>query len=74
MPLMLLGMAILIALLVVLVWAGIRWFEKKARLPGPHETSVPTSGPNVMEILRLHYARGESDSSTFEQMHERLGS
>jgi putative membrane protein len=69
---MILGMAIGIALLVVLVWAAIRWFEKKTGLPDPRDTGFPTSGPTAMEILRQRYARNEIDAATFEQMYERL--
>jgi uncharacterized membrane protein len=61
--LMMLGMAIWIALLVVLVWAGIRWFEKKTSLPGPRDTGFPTSGPTAMEILRQRYAWNEIDAA-----------
>ena len=57
-----------IAILVILVWALIRWWERKARVPGP---SGSTSA-SALEILRQRYARGEIDTATFEQMRERL--
>ena len=51
-----------IAILVILVWALIRWWERRE----------PISGPSALEILRQRYARGEIDTATFEQMRERL--
>jgi putative membrane protein len=65
---MMFGGVLWIAVLVVLVWALIRWFERKAPASGP---STPAS-PSALEILRQRYARGEIDSATFEQMRERL--
>lgn len=69
---MVFGNILWIALLAILVWAVIRWFERKASIPGPQGPGVPTSGPSAMEILRQRYARGEIDAATFEQMRERL--
>lgn len=65
---MLLSSTLWIALLVVLAWAIIRWFNRKTT------SSVPpvTSAPSALEILRQRYARGEIDTATFEQMRERL--
>ncbi len=60
-----LGTVLWIALLVVLVWALIRWLGSKTSTP-------PPSGPSAEEILRQRYARGEIDTATFEQMRERL--
>ena len=65
--LMSLGGILWIALLIVLAWAAIRWFNSKTSTAAP-----PTSGPSAMEILRQRYARGEIDTATFEQMRERL--
>ncbi len=62
--LMMLVVVILIVLLVVLVWMSIRRSRKR--------TSFPASGPTALEILRQRYARGDIDTTTFEQMHERL--
>ncbi len=66
------GMVLWIALLVVLVWAIIRWLERKTSTSGPQETSIPASGPSALEILRQRYARGEIDTATFEQMRAQL--
>jgi putative membrane protein len=65
---MMFGGILWIAVLVVLVWALIRWLERKAPASGP---STPAS-PSALEILRQRYARGEIDTATFEQMRERL--
>ena len=65
---MMFGGVLWIAVLAVLVWALIRWFERKAPASGP---STP-AGPSALEILRQRYARGEIDTATFEQMRERL--
>ncbi len=65
--LMSLGGILWIALLVVLVWAVLRWLNGKTSPAAP-----PTSGPSAMEILQQRYARGEIDTATFEQMRERL--
>jgi putative membrane protein len=70
--LMSLGMVLWIAVLVVLVWAVIRWLERKTSTSGPQETSIPASGSSALEILRQRYARGEIDAATFEHMQERL--
>ncbi len=65
---MMFGGVLLIAVLVVLVWALIRWFERKAPAPG---SSTPANA-SALEILRQRYARGEIDTATYEQMRERL--
>ena len=65
---MMFGGVLWIAVLVVLVWAFVRWLERKAPASGP---STPAS-PSALEILRQRYARGEIDTATFEQMRERL--
>ena len=70
--LMLLGMALLIALLVVLAWAIIRWLDRRNTVSSTQVPGMPASGPSAMEILRQRYARGEIDTATFEQMRERL--
>ena len=72
MLLMLLSMALWIALLVVLVWAIIRWLDRRTAPSVPTHTSTPSSGPSALEILRQRYASGEIDTATFEQMRERL--
>src|SRR5579859_3950537 len=65
---MVFGGVLWIAVLVVLVWALLRWFERKGRATG---SSTP-AGSSALEILNQRYARGEIDSATFEQMRERL--
>jgi putative membrane protein len=69
--LMSIGMVLWIALLVVLVWAVIRWLDRRTSVPGPGP-AVPVNEPSALEILRRRYARGEIDTATFEQMCERL--
>jgi putative membrane protein len=68
----LLGTIVWIALLVVLVWALLRWLTTK-NIPviGYHPTPPPYQ-PSALEILRVRYARGEIDEVTFQQMRERL--
>ncbi len=74
MLLMMLSSLIWIALLVVVVWAIIRWFNSKTTNSAPLSTSTPLSGPSALEILRQRYARGEIDTATFEHMREHLES
>jgi putative membrane protein len=66
------GTVLWVALLVVLVWALIRWLSSKTSSPTPTMTHMPPSGPSALEILQQRYARGEIDTATFEQMRERL--
>jgi putative membrane protein len=66
------GMILWIALLVVLVWAVIRWLERKTPRAIPPAMGTPAAGPSALEILQQRYARGEIDTATFEQMRERL--
>ena len=74
MLLMLLSMALWIALLVVVVWAIIRWLDRRTSPSGSITTSTPPTpgSPSALEILGQRYARGEIDATTFEQMRERL--
>ena len=65
---MMFGGVLLIAVLVVLAWALIRWFERKAPAPG---SSTPANA-SALEILLQRYARGEIDTATYEQMREQL--
>jgi putative membrane protein len=59
-----------IGLLAILVWAVIRWFERRSGGSGSHEPLAREL--SAMEILRQRYARGEMDEATFERMRERL--
>lgn len=70
--LMMLSMALWIALLVVLVWALIRWLDRRSASSAPSTPVTHPAGPSALEILRQRYARGEIDTTTFEQMRERL--
>jgi putative membrane protein len=72
MLLMSLGTILWIALMVVLVWALIRWINGRTTTLVPPYTSAPPTGPSALEILRQRYARGEIDTATFEQMREQL--
>jgi len=74
MLLMLLSMALWIALLVVVVWAIIRWLDRRTSSSGSINTSTPPTpgNPSALEILGQRYARGEIDTATFEQMLKRL--
>ena len=67
-----LGTILWIALLVVLVWALIRWLNTRTSTPVPPPLSGVQSGPTALEILQQRYARGEIDTATFEQMRERI--
>jgi putative membrane protein len=72
MLLMSLGTILWIALMVVLVWALIRWISGRTTTSFPPYTSTPPTGPSALEILRQRYARGEIDTAMFEQMREQL--
>jgi len=64
--LMFFGMTLWVVLLALLIWALIRWLNRRTgQEPSPAERSA-------LEILRQRYARGEIDQTTFEQMRERL--
>ena len=70
--LMMVGATLWIALVVVLIWALIRWLNRRTASPMPTHTSTPPIGPSALEILNQRFARGEIDMATFEQMRERL--
>ena len=72
MLMMSLGTILWIALMVVLVWALIRWINGRTTTPVPPYTSAPPPSPSALEILRQRYARGEIDTATYEQMREQL--
>ncbi len=61
-----------IALVVILVWAAIRWLGSKTTASSLYMTTTQPGGPSALEILQQRYARGEIDTATFEQMRERL--
>jgi len=67
-----LGTILWIAILVVLVWALIRWLNTRTSTPAPPPSSGVQSGPTALELLQQRYARGEIDTATYEQMRERL--
>jgi putative membrane protein len=66
--LMFFGMTLWVVLLALLIWALIRWLNRRT---GPSQESSPAER-SALEILRQRYARGEIDQTTFEQMRERL--
>ncbi len=70
---MVLTWALCIALLVVLVWALIRWVGDKTTTAPSKMTTNPPSDPLALEILHQRYARGEIDTATFEHKREQLG-
>ncbi len=70
--LMFLGTALFIALLVVLIWAVIRFVTLKTTPLIPPSTGTPPTGLSALEILNQRYARGEIDTMTYEQMRAQL--
>jgi putative membrane protein len=66
--LMFFGMTLWVVLLALLIWALIRWLNRRT---GPGQQPSPAEH-SALEILRQRYARGEIDQTTFEQMRERL--
>ncbi len=72
MLLMILGMTLWIVLLVVLIWALVRWLNSKTTSSSQRDGNMPPLEPSAMEILRQRYTRGEIDTMTYEQMRARL--
>ena len=71
-PLFLLGRLFWLVILGVLIWSVIRWLSTRSRHTPTYRPGMPPAQLSALEILRQRYARGEIDTATFEQMHERL--
>jgi putative membrane protein len=59
-----------LVLLGLLIWALVRWLVRSPTMGGFRHPSAREL--DALEILRQRYARGEIDTTTFEQMCERL--
>jgi uncharacterized membrane protein len=68
----LLHTAIWIGALLLLAWILWRWLGPRLRSGGTPLFFHTPAPPSPMERLRLRYAAGEIDETTFEQMRERL--
>ena len=64
-----LGSLFWLLLLGLAIWLLVRWLT---RTTSPTTPQVPPSAPSALEMLKQRYARGESDTPTFEAMRERL--
>lgn len=60
MLLMSFGGVLWIALLVVLVWAVIRWLERRTTTQAPPSTGTPSSNPSALDILHNAMRAGRS--------------
>ncbi len=69
--LMILGMFLGLALLVILIWALVRWLNSLAA-PRADRSVGQSSGNSAEDVLRERYARGEIDTATFEDMRRHL--
>src|SRR5207249_11026039 len=61
-----------IALLMVLIWALLKWLSPYIMSEIADIFGITPEAPSALEILRQRYAAGEIDAITFEQMRERL--
>lgn len=61
-----------IALLIVLAWTAIHWFDRRSNGTISRNPIMPISGPSSLELLRQRYVWGEIDTAAFEQMREHL--
>ena len=57
-------MLLWLALLGLIVWAAVRYFQRAQAAP----TTLPSPAPSALELLRQRYVRGEIDLETFETM------
>lgn len=71
-----LSMLFWIGLIALGVWALSRWIAPRMRgmsgAPLMSEAALANAQPSAIELLRQRYARGEIDTTTFEQMTERI--
>jgi putative membrane protein len=65
-----------VALIALIVWAVSRWIAPRMRggtaAPLMAGAAMGMAQPSAIELLRQRYARGEIDTTTFEQMTERI--
>jgi|SRR5271157_3976055 len=61
-----------VALFIGLVWILLRWIIPYVKPMITDIFGMAPAYPSALEILRQRYAAGEIDTSTFEQMRERL--
>jgi putative membrane protein len=61
-----------IGIVALFCWGAYRWFASGNRRRSYNHPDQPPGAPSALEILRQRYARGDIDSTTFEQMRERL--
>lgn len=69
---MLIGAVLVLALIILAIWAILRWLSGRASGPSRPFGSSPVEDASAREILEQRYARGEIDQATFERMREHL--